>query len=293
MRTAASPLSSFFANRLRASLWLAAAVGAVALIVAVLLGFRTHEKKHSVSRRDVVAAYIVKVGRIQIGMASQIKAVDRQYRLFAKDPQRLGKRVGAYRAAERTLARLRTRLAAVRPPREARRLHTLLLELADRNVRVAAGVAALAAYLPRLAHEQEPLGAAVAALRSRIAAAKTAKDQAAAFDDYAAVTSGAARRVARLPAPSFFTAARTAEVVHLRRLSSLATEVGAALRRKELARAQALVADLSRAQGETAVVHAQRRGALAYNAKLHEIAITAKQIETERRLLERRVRASA
>jgi hypothetical protein len=291
MPTVASLRSSFFANRPRAALWIASICVAIGLIVAVLVGFRTHPEQKTTSRRAVVAAYIVRVGRIQLKMASQVRAVDRQYKLFAKDPKGLGKRVGKYRQAEHTLGALRRRLAVVKPPREAKRLHTLLLELADENVAVAGAVTGLAGYLPRLSSAQVPLRGAIVALRARIGKAKTAKAQSEAFRDYAVVARSVAERIGRLDAPSFFMPARQAEVVHLRQLSSLAAGISAALGAKQLTKAQKLVGELGRAETATSVARAQRAAALAYNAKLKQITRTAKQIETERSRLERRVPA--
>ena len=291
MRTVASLRSSFFANRLRASLWIAAVALAVGLIVAVLVGFSTHEKKQTTSRRTVVGAYIIRVGRIQLLMSSRIKAVDKQYKLFAKDPQHLGQRAAKYRDAEHELATLRDRLATVKPPPEARKLHRLIVSLADANVAVAGDVAALAVYLPKLARAQAPLRTAVAALRDEVKASKTAKAQSLAFATYARVAGDVATAVAAVPSPSFFVRARDGQVRQLRRLAAIASQVSDALSRKQLAQAQALVGKLSQTEVQVSVVRAQRRGAIAYNAKLKEIAAIAKQIELERRRLERRVPA--
>jgi hypothetical protein len=264
---------------------------AIALVTAVIVGLGpSHSSKPNV-RRTLVSAYILRVGRIQLGMAAQVRAVDKEYKQFAHDPAGIGKHVQQYRHAERTLAALRDRLSAVEPPREARRLHTLLLELADANVSVAASVTALATYLPQLSREQATLGPAVATLRAEVRKAHTAKTQSAAFATYAATVGAAAGRVARLHPPSFFARARKAEVTQLRHLSSLATEISDALAHNRLAAAQQLVAELGRAEGDTSVAEAQRAGALAYNARLQRIRAISTQLEKERKRLEKRVPA--
>jgi len=291
MRTVASLRSSFFANRLRAALWIAVVAVAIALIVAVLVGFGTHHDKQTTSRRTVVGAYIIRVGRIQLLMSSQIKAVDRRYKLFAKDPEHLAQRAGTYTKSRDELAKLRDRLAAVKPPVEARRLHALILQLADANVAVAGDVAELASYLPRMAKAQAPLRSAVVTLRGQVKEAKTATAQSTAFAAYAAAASGVATDVAKVRAPSFFRRARDLQVRQLRRLASIATQISDALAHKHLAEAQSLVAKLSQTEVQVSVARAQRQGALAYNAKLKQISRIAKQIERERRRLERRVPA--
>ena len=289
MRTAASLRSSFFANRLRAALWLAAVLVAIALVIAVLLGFHSHPKAKGETRRQAVGAYIVRVGRIQVAMAAKVRAVDRSYKLFAKQPQTMGKRVPQYRHAEQTLTDLRERLKLVPPPPDARKLRRLLLELADENIVMAHSVTALAAYLPALARVQAPLRTAVPTLQAEVRAAKTAHEQATAFDAYAATTSAVARDVAHVKAPSFFVRARNAEAAQLRRLSELAAGIAGALRNKQLQQARNLSAKLGREQAQTAVVRAQHDAAIAYNARLSAISKTAKAIELERRRLERRV----
>lgn len=293
MRTRASLRSSFSSNRLRAALWCVAGIGAVALIVAVIVGFDESSKQTATTtRRTAVAQYIARVGRIQIAMNKRVRAVDTSYKRFAKQPATLGKRVAEYRRAETVLADLRDSLARVTPPPDARKLHRLLVQLADENVHVAAMVTGLAAYLPALSKAQAPLRDAVTTLRDAVGSAKTASVQAAAFADYAATAQAIAGRVAKLAAPAPFVRARDAEATQLRRLAGLASDIGDALRAKQLQRAQTLVGELAKAQTQTSVVRAQRAAALAYNADLQAITATAKAIEKERRRLERAVPAT-
>lgn len=293
MRTAASLRSSFFANRPRAALWIAAFLGAIAFVVAVLVGFHSsHPKPVGETRRQAVARYIIRVGRIQVAMTAKIRAVDKSYKSFAKQPQTMGEHVPQYRRAEQTLSVLRDRLKLVPPPRDARTLHRLLVQLADENVAMAHSVTALAAYLPALARAQLPMRTAVPTLQAHVRAAKTAHQQADAFDVYAATTTSVASRVQKIGAPSFFVKARNAEATQLRRLSTIATGIAAALRSKDLQRARTLSAELGREQAQTAVVQAQHDAAVAYNARLAAISATAKAIERTRRRLERRVPTS-
>jgi len=291
MPTAVSLLSSFFTKRLRAALWIVAGVAAIALVVAVALSLRPHHAAGPSVRRTLVSAYITRVGRIQVGMSAQVRAIDKEYKAFAHDPGRAASHVGQYERAERTLAVLRERLGQVQPPPDARKLHSLLLRLADDNVLAAQAVAAIAGYIPALTVEQAHLRSAILALQKNVASAKTAKTQAIAFTAYAGETSAAAESVAQLKPPSFFVAARNAELAQLRRLASLASEIAAALDQKHLKVAQKLLGDLGRAEADTSVVKAQRAGALAYNARLHAMKSLTTQIETERRRLEKRVPA--
>jgi hypothetical protein len=263
------------------------------LIVAVVVGFRGSGPKPVVlTRRAAVADYITRVGKVEVAMAQQVRAVDRSYRKFGAKPKALASEVGRYRKAQATLALLRDRLQFVAPPRDARRLHLLLVRLADQNVAMAGVVTELASYLPALSRAQAPLGPAINRLRTGINKAKSARRQAVAFETYAAETKGIASRIAALRAPSFFVAAKNAELVQIRRLNQLAGEIAVALRHKQAIRAQALVGQLSTVEAETTVLRAQRAGALAYNARLARIETTAKAIEKERRRLEKKVPAS-
>ena len=239
----------------------------------------------------LVAAYIVRVGRIQLGMAAQVRAVDALYKRFAHDPATIGKHVAQYRRAQRTLSVLRDRLAAVDPPSEARTLHTLLLDLAGANVSAAGAVAGLAVYLPQLGKAQAKAGPALATLRIDVAKASTAKKQAVAFATYSATIAEVETQVERLHPPSFFAAAETAQVSQLRRLTALAAEISTALGHKQLKAAQKLVAEIGRVEADVSVVRAQRAGALAYNAQIKRIRAISSRIETERKLLEKRLPA--
>jgi hypothetical protein len=289
MQTAASLRSRFFANRFRAALWIAVVLLVLALILAVVFGFRPRKHSTAPSRRAVVGAYITRVGQVQVRMATQVRAVNAAYRDFAKRPARLEQDVPRFRRAERTLAQLRARLATVKPPREARTLRGLLLQLADANVAMAGDVTALAVYLPRSARAQRPLQPAVADLRRRVGAARSAKEQASAFAAYAATASSVADRVARIPAPAAFTRSRAAQVAHLQRLASISSGIGIALEQKRVKEATKLVADLRTAQLSTSVARAQRTAVQAFNARLTQIADIAKRIDRERRRLEKRV----
>jgi hypothetical protein len=272
-------------------LWIAALAVAIALIVAVLVGLRPHHTAAASPRRAIVSAYIVRVGRIQLNMRAQVRVVDAGYKSFAKSSGKLTSRVPAYRRAEKTLARLRDRLAAVTPPREARKLQRLLVSLASQNVTAAHAVTGLAVYLPRLSQEQAPMQQAVVTLRTRIAKAKTAKVQAQVFRDYAATTASLSRRIAALPAPSFFVAARDAQASQLRRESAIADGIAQDLQSKRLQHAQVLLKRLSEVRLETVVARAQRAAIIAYDAQISRIQATSKAIETERTRLEKRVRS--
>lgn len=291
MQTAASRLSSFFTNRLRAALWIAVGGAAIALVAAVVIGLRPHHTAPPNPRRTLVSDYIVQVGRIQQGMALQVRAIDKEYKAFAKNPVKAGAHPAQYVRAERTLAVLRKRLGKVHPPREARKLNTLILHLADQNILAARAVAAIAAYIPALTVEQTRLRTAILKLQKSVAASKTAKSQSIAFTEYAATTKTVADNVAKLRPPSFFVAARNAELSQLHTLSSLATEISTALTQKHLALAQKLLGQLGQTEADTSVVRAQRTGALTYNARLRTMKQLTKQIELERKLLEKRVPA--
>ncbi|HWX09040.1 MAG TPA: hypothetical protein VNY33_03590, partial [Gaiellaceae bacterium] len=124
-------------------------------------------------------------------------------------------------------------------------------------------------------------------LRAGVAKARTARTQAAKFAAYSATTAAVSARVKVLSAPSFFAAARNAEVAQLQKLSALSSEIADALSHKRLAAAQKLVAMLGGLESDTGVVRAQRAGALAYNARVHRLQALATQIEAARRLLEK------
>jgi hypothetical protein len=131
----------------------------------------------------------------------------------------------------------------------------------------------------------------VTTLQAGVKSAKTAHAQADAFAGYAAATNRIAQQVAALHAPAVFVPARAAEAKQLRHLSALAGQIADALRHKQAKQAQDLMTSLSREQSQTVVARAQRRAAIAYNARLSVISRTAKAIERERVRLEKKVPA--
>jgi len=161
-----------------------------------------------------------------------------------------------------------------------------------RKMAAAAMAAPTMARIKAYSAAEAPLAPSIARLRTGIRSSKTARRQAVAFETYAAETGSVASRIERITPPADFAGARAAELRHLQRLAAVAHQIADALRHKQPAQAQKRVADLSKLEADTSVVRAQRVGALAYNARLGKIAETAKEIEVERRRLEKKVPAS-
>lgn len=282
MPTAASRLSSSFGKRLPAVLWGVAAAALVALVVLLVLSFTGQGP----TRRDAVAAYIGEVNRVEVGASAELKRIDGLYRRFGRTPAALAKQVPDLERAERTLRRLRGRVAAVQPPEEARRLHTLLLRLFALDVVLAGDVTDLARYLPALAQEQAPLAKTIERLRRDVDRARTAPEQARAFDAYATATRRIATRIEELRAPRAFAETQRAEVTRLRRLADLAVRVQTALENEQPGEAVRLFSTLGAVASSTAVARAEREAALAYNRRLRTIGTVARAIERERKRLD-------
>jgi hypothetical protein len=171
----------------------AVAALAVALLCAGCGGSKSH-------RRADVSAYVQRVNRIELVMRSELVDVEKAYRHFSTATlQRSRPRLVR---AENTLRTLDQRLENVDPPRDARRLHRLMLQLVSAEVGLSHEVVQLAVFLPAFDDALRPLGPASVQLGQALAHAKapaprlvrgTKKQIAAARAKYAAAVRRAER----------------------------------------------------------------------------------------------------
>lgn len=286
MATAASRRFSSFGRKLPVALWAAVAVGMVALSVVLVVSFLDRGD----TRREVVAAYLTKVNRAQIGVSSELERIDELYRRFGRTPVALREQQPELDRAHATMRELRSRIAALAPPPEARKLHGLLLELLALQAGFAEEVAGFAHYLPALVAAQAPLEEATARVRRGVDGAATAEEQAKALAAYAVATRGVASRIEQLAAPAVFEGTQRAQVEQLRSIATLATEIAAALEEERPEEAVRLIDRLGRETSAVSVVQAERRAALSYNRRLEEIGRAAAAVQREQDRLDRELR---
>jgi len=135
-------------------------------------------------QRSSVAAYIKRVNAIETGLRGPIAAVVQANREVA-DHADLTKLEPRLAQSERTIATLRSRLAALRPPPAATGLRPRLLLLVDAEAGLAHELHQLAVFLPRYRQSLRGLAPASARFRSSMGGAKKPAAQAAVLERYA------------------------------------------------------------------------------------------------------------
>ena len=185
-------------------------------------------------------------------------------------------------AAEATLRRLRSRLAALAAPPEARALRVGLLELIDLQAELAAEVAGMVRYLPVQAAENRKLAAATETLRDALTDAKTGAAQREAFDVFRAALQRSARTLDEASAPDVLEPSRTGEVARLERLATLSRRIGRALEDAEAEDVDRLFPQFVQTSASTGTTRAERDAVIAFNKKLAAVADQRAEVVRER-----------
>jgi hypothetical protein len=268
-------LNSFGRRRVTLGLWVVAGLIAAGLLAYVALG------EIRPTRKDRVNDYIVQVNDVQRQLASEISRVNQAYSKFdGKTP--LGTLIPQFRQAERTVTTLRARVAALKPPSDAVRLHNALLALLDEDLSAAREVTAMAVYLQELQTEARPIQPASSALRKRLSTATSSDDQVAAFTTYARDIDAVRVQVARLQAPPALAPSHEAFVKRLATTSSLSRQLRAAAQRRDSATAAYLVQRLRLlAQPTPATRRAEIDAIKAYNVRRQRVGDLVRAVGRE------------
>lgn len=260
---------------------------ALIALLASACGTGTHTK---------IAHYIASVQREEQLTAGPLQEVSTANRDFAKakNSARFDSKLAT---SERTLRDLRARLAAIEAPAEAARLRALVLQLVDREIRLAHEVRQLAAFMPRYQAALLPVQQASTTLQAKLAA--TAKGTAAvnALDAekadqlirYAATLDGVRQALRPLRPPPVWQPTYAQQVSSLTSLRSSAVALADAIRAKDAAAIPKLLHDFDAAAVSSQSLTAQKRaiGAVnAYDARIGALSRLAHAVERERNRLE-------
>lgn len=266
-----------------------------------------------VSQRRAVATYITRVQRVENAMQPPLARIGRAGGALTGatgqgDPGRAGKRgqqspASARRSlqsAARRLAVLRSRLAAIRVPSPARRLRTLMLTLADRQIALTREVARLEQFLPAFESALKPLGPAAhslhaaLAVKGRFAPAQLAavdSRKATALEKFRAAVGSVAAAVRKLRPPAVSLPAYRTQLASLEGMGAAAGRLATALRTRSAGWTAALgqfdrAATLSRT---VAAQKAQIAAVRAYDADVAGLRRLVVRIYSERSRLDARV----
>jgi hypothetical protein len=233
-------------------------------------------------RRAAVAAYIVEINTTQQALIVQLEQVSRAYRELQLRERAVPGQLERVEAAAETLRGLRTRLAGLAAPPEARALRRGILELVDLQAGLADEVAGMVRYLPVQAAENRKLAAATETLRDALTAAETGPAQRQAFDVFRAALERSARVLEAASAPDVLEPSRTGEVARLERLATLARQIGRALEDAEAEDVDRLFPQFVQTSASTGTTKAERDAVIAFNKSLAAIADKRAAVVQER-----------
>jgi hypothetical protein len=238
----------------------------------------------SSASRSAVSTYLTHVGKVETSLASSLNTVSNANRAFAKSPDGAKARQQVARS-QAALERLRRRLAALKPPPEAKHLHALLLQLVDREYDLAGEVAALADFLPRYREALAPLSPASRRLAAELAGKKTpAADKAAALQRYAATVEAVEASVRVLHPPPVSASAWRQETAMLAAVRRSGDALAAGLLDPHVKDLPKLLHDFdvaSAANRTVAAQQAQIAAVKAYNGRVARLTRIAVAIQHE------------
>jgi hypothetical protein len=242
------------------------------------------------SRRASVSAYFRKVDDVQHQLVLPIAAANLAYKQFGKAASSAEERRALARAGQ-TVRKVRARIAAIVPPKEARPIHRDLLRLMDAEIGFADNVLRLARYTPQFAAVLTQAGQDGARLRVRLKTRSKAV-QAAAFGDYADALDRDVARLGKLSPPAVAAPAHSAEVGTLAKTAQLSHRLRDALASGNRAALTGLINRLANVSSNALRLRlhaAQVRAVKAFNGRLLAMNRLTARIQRERQALERKL----
>lgn len=249
------------------------------------------------SKHEAVADYITRVDDVEQGMAGPLQEVTRVNQSFARaqaDPKVAVK----LETSERTMERLRSRLAKLSPPAEAQHLHALLLRLVDREVALTQQMRLLSGFVGPYQSALKPMQAASATLKKELAAKATGTAATKALDahkadelvSFAQTVGGVIVTVRALSPPAVWKPAWSDQLVSLEQLRVSALALAAGIHANDAASIAKLLENFDRAAIANQTIAAQKReiaAVKAYSAQLQQLVQLAKSVQLERARLQR------
>jgi hypothetical protein len=267
----------------------------VVVVVAVLAGCgSTH------ARRNAVNTYFTKVDKAQQDLLASTGEIDQAFQAFSLSSNKPAE-TRELRRAQSEIGRALTRVRAISPPPDARRVHSDLVRLLGLELAVSHELVWTVGFQPRFSAALAPLPAASRRLASQIAAAgkgspklsheTTAQSLNAfgsAFTRFGASLGGVQADLDKLSAPPTLRPSLLVERRTLRRSIALCHEIASQLARKDVNGANASIHDLFLATAgvsSTATRNAQAAAVRAYDRRLAKIAALSSRVARDRQQL--------
>lgn len=240
--------------------------------------------------RKAVSKYIEQVNAVETKLSRPMVDVSKANRDFATgkgDPAQVRLRLAK---SERTIRTLERRLAALHPPKDARKLHGLLLELVRHEEGLAREVAQLAAFVPAFSSTLAPVGPAGRALKAELNSKQPVAGKAAALEAYGATLGDVLVRLRTVEPPPSSRPVYASQVMTLQRVRKAVTDLALALREKRTKDVAPLLHafDVAAVANQSvAAQKAQIAAVRAYNARIRKLDTLTIRIARERNRLQR------
>lgn len=239
-------------------------------------------------RRESLDDYIGEVNSAQSEIALHLGSMNKKYERFGSTTD-MGALVPGLELTVKRLESLRRRVRRLEPPPDARRLDRRLLRLLNAQIGLAKEVVLHARYQTEAEIRFRRVAPAERRLRARLAAAKTAEQQAAAFRSFGAAIAGARRALSELEPPPVLAQPHRDQLVRFTSLERVCTALAVALEADDRPAIQRLLSRYQDivAQAQTpASLRTRRAAVVAYNDRVRRIDDHARAVEAERRRLE-------
>ena len=242
--------------------------------------------KHTPSSpaRKAVAAYITRVDNTETQLSIPLRAIAVATSAYAHGRPAV-ETAAAFALAQQTLLNLYLRLAGIKPPPQAAKLHVLLLELVKRQAATAGELRALVVFNPSLIHALQPLTAAAATAKAALHAAKKPAAVAAALQAYRAAIDGVVANVRLLQPPAAELPVFNAQLARLTASSAALRGFEQAVRANRpvaAAKYQQAIGVAAASAGTRANQLAERQAVITYDARVASLQTLTRRVLDER-----------
>ena len=290
---------------------------AVAVLALVLAAAGCGGGSGQSARRNAVANYIVRIDTVEQQLRVPLTKVEQAYRDFGKKKEPPKTTAARLASAEATLHTLKTRVALIPAPPDAKKLRVLMVRLTGAEVELAHELSTLAVFLPAFVRALQPLGAANTTLQKSLSAIKVPKPtsvpssklkaaraaytravdaaavgQADPLDAYLTAIAGVQAHLRGLDPPPALTPAYRAQAATLAKVHTTGTALVAALRAKDFKHVRGLNRAFqlaARTSSSMSAQEAQIAAIKAYNARVLAIGALARAVDTERANVQKRL----
>jgi len=245
------------------------------------------------SRREDVASYVESVNAIALSLRQPLTELAQANREFSMATTELIRVRPRLVKSEDAIRKLDGRLKELDPPPDARRLHTLLLQLVASEAVLTHELWQTSVYLPKLQVAVKQLTPASPRLRNALAHAKNGDVQARAIDAYRVELEGVSMAIRALEPPPLLAAVHQAQLRTLARVEKAAGGLAAALRRKDAGAISRFSHQFQQASLSGDSISAQRAriaGVEGYNDHVKALRKLAARVQRERDRLQQKLK---